>query len=508
MRIFFKATLIVMLVLMGKISPFLATQNTPPSLHNKQSSKLQLPRVLPNLPSTPNKYPIVDPMASHTTATCATDWSKSPILVLSIDGASVRGIAQFNILRAIENKVNKALSDAARANSAKGEKFNVKRENISDIFDFFAGTSAGSINVGAILIPQNPANSNTDDDPSPKPKFTLDELETRLPATLKAAFATSLFRKIRTMGGLLGTQFSETPLESLLKDYTGQARMSDLVKPAVITSYDLRAREVINFSTYDACQSSVSQVDQQTNQGLEGEDVIKFQPHSPLDFSRKETNVFLWQAMRASSAAPVYYKPFELDINGKSRALIDAGLFVMSPALLAWLEVQKLYPGRRLVIISISSGTLTKDRTVTTNGPIAGNIPSVLKPTIETALEGQQALTDKMMRDLREHGILYHRLSFDVENNEFDDTSEKNIQALKIAAEKTIKSSTFQKAINDIVQVRLQRRKLNDLNPFICKAKVQYKQNLKQPIMPEEKAAIAKMKRAYEQLNQQKTMKK
>lgn len=404
--------------------------------------------------------------AANALEACKTEGSKSPILVLSIDGASVRGIAQFELLLGIEEKINAALAADARAANQP-----FTRLNITEIFDFFAGTSAGSINVGALLIPSDYALTNTPGHVN-KPKFSSSELKEMLPDTLKAAFSSSTFRKFRTLqvpgvGGLLGSKFTAGPFEQLLQELAGQARMSDLVKPAVITSYDLRTRDIMNFSTHDACTSKK-------------DDVIQYQPESNKDFYRKDTNVFDWQAMRASSAAPVYYKPFELKIGGKLRALIDAGLFIMSPTLLAWIEAQKIYPGRPLTIISISSGNIDEVREVQTQGSTAGSIPKALQPTIETALEGQQALTDLMMRDLP--GIKYHRLSFEVKNKVFDDVSPENIKALENAAKKTITTSEFRVAVDDIVAaIRERKAKLKknpqDFTPYVCQAKVEFRNN-------------------------------
>jgi hypothetical protein len=65
----------------------------------------------------------------------------------------------------------------------------------------------------------------------------------------------------------------------------------------------------------------------------------------------------------------------------------------------------------------------------------------------------------------------YHRLSFEVVSKEFDDTSEKNVKSLLAAAQKTIASPDFEKAIQSIVNALVERRQKNDLNPFICDAK-------------------------------------
>lgn len=468
---------------------------TPPQHVLNQMQKPQPKTALANKPSAKTgvikdtSTSIASKQGMTALGACKSEGNKSPILVLSIDGASVRGIAQFELLLGIEDQVNAVLAADARA-----AKQPFTRLNITEIFDFFAGTSAGSVNVGALLIPSDYALTNTAGHVN-KPKFSSSKLKEMLPDTLKAAFSSSTFRNLRTLqvpgvGGLLGSKFTAGPFEQLLQDLADKARMSDLVKPAVITSYDLRAREIINFSTYDACTSSP-------------DDVIRFQPQSNRDFHRKDKNVYIWQAVRASSAAPVYYKPLELEIGGKLRALIDAGLFVMSPTVLAWIEAQKVYPGRPLIIISISSGNIDEARQVQTKGSTAGSIPKVLQPTIETALEGQQALADLMMRDLP--GIKYHRLSFEVKNKVFDDVSAENIKNLQEAAKTATTTINFKSAVNDIVAA-IQDRKAklkqnpNDFTPFICKAKEEFRKNMDLRLSPDGPSSDDKKQKIKEAL--------
>jgi patatin-like phospholipase/acyl hydrolase len=500
---------ILMVLSVGSATQASQTTLSQPSqsgLPQKRPVSGQGVRPLPPKPGTQEKVGIpakrvtVNPTTTHSPLTssqakpaleaCKTESTKSPILVLSIDGASVRGIAQFELLLGIEEKVNAILAADARAAN---EPFT--RLNITEIFDFFAGTSAGSVNVGAILIPSDYDLANTPGHVN-KPKFSSDKLKEMLPDTLKAAFSSSTFRKFRTLqvpgvGGLLGSKFTAGPFEQLLQELAGSARMSDLVKPAVITSYDLRAREIMNFSTHDACTSQEN-------------DVIRFQPQSNRDFHRKDKNVFIWEAVRVSSAAPVYYKPLELEIGGKLRALIDAGLFVMSPTVLAWIEAQKIYPGRPLTIISISSGNIDEARQVQTQGSTAGSIPKVLQPTIETALEGQQALADLMMRDLP--GIKYHRLSFEVKNKVFDDVSPENIKTLQEAAQKSITTPDFKLAVDDIVAaIRERKAKLKqdpkDFTPYVCKAKVEFVNNMDLRLSPEGSSSDEKKQKISDALN-------
>lgn len=90
-----------------------------------------------------------------------------------------------------------------------------KLMNIIDIFDVFAGTSAGALNVGAILIPDNSEKANLPEI-KVKPLYSTEELRSKLPEILSAAFLSSTFRKVRTLGGLLGSKFTAKDLEKFL----------------------------------------------------------------------------------------------------------------------------------------------------------------------------------------------------------------------------------------------------------------------------------------------------
>jgi patatin-like phospholipase/acyl hydrolase len=271
-------------------------------------------------------------------------------------------------------------------------------------------------------------------------------------------------RSLRTLWGLAGSKYTAKPLEDYLKRITQETRLSDLVKPAIFTSYDLRAREVINFSTREACSLADEQKKDETTYGFKS---YALKPDS--NYMIKEKNFLLWQALRASTAAAVYYKPYEIEIGRKQRALIDAGLFIMSPTLLAWIEAKKIYPDRRFIIVSIGSGTLKDARVIKAKGNTAGSIPQVIQPTIETALEGQQALTDEMMKALPD--VTYFRLSFDVKSKEFDDFSDANIEALKNAARAQAGSPQFDKMIAALTQGRKERKEDTTFKPFICNIK-------------------------------------
>src|SRR5262245_404063 len=66
----------------------------------------------------------------------------------------------------------------------------------------------------------------------------------------------------------------------------------------------------------------------------------------------------LFEAARATSAAPTYFK----SITIQERKLVDGGLVANNPIELAYFEARKLFPGDNIkVIVSIGTGSPTND---------------------------------------------------------------------------------------------------------------------------------------------------
>jgi len=70
-------------------------------------------------------------------------------------------------------------------------------------------------------------------------------------------------------------------------------------------------------------------------------------------FTNKDRNVFLYEAVLASCAAPTYFTP--VDINGSNYA--DGGLFASNPSMAAFAELKNLYNSTADDIFLFSLGT-------------------------------------------------------------------------------------------------------------------------------------------------------
>src|SRR5690606_37884676 len=141
--------------------------------------------------------------------------------ILSIDGGGIRGIIPGMLLVALENRLKRATNDASAA--------------IVDYFDFFAGTSTGGILTALLLCPQ--------DQQSSRPKFSAQEALDLYITHGSDIFQAGFFRRLIAKFGLLSERYESAPLEHVLDTYFGETKLSQLLKPCIITAYNIELRK-------------------------------------------------------------------------------------------------------------------------------------------------------------------------------------------------------------------------------------------------------------------------
>ena len=218
--------------------------------------------------------------------------------ILSIDGGGIRGIIPGTIM-----------VEAEKA-------FGIK---ISDYFDMIAGTSTGGILACAYLIP--------DPDNPGKPQFSANEVVDLYFERGDEIFDLPFFHKVKTLGGITDEKYPDEGIEDALQDYFGELWLKDLLKPTVITSYDIKNRKGHFFRQHRAGNA---------------------------DFNFKVKEV-----CRATSAAPTYFECTQVTSeSGTVYPLIDGGVFVNNPAMCAYSEARSHegISAKDMKILSLSTG--------------------------------------------------------------------------------------------------------------------------------------------------------
>ena len=150
--------------------------------------------------------------------------------ILSIDGGGIRGIIPGQILIALEEKLQ--VMD------------NNPDARISEYFDLFAGTSTGGILTCIYLCPSEKNKK--------KARYTAREAVNLYMERGDEIFDISFFQKLKSVGGVADEKYDEKELEEALDDYIGDLQVKDLLKPSLISAYDIKNRKAHFFKSHRA----------------------------------------------------------------------------------------------------------------------------------------------------------------------------------------------------------------------------------------------------------------
>lgn len=308
--------------------------------------------------------------------------------ILSIDGGGIRGIIPGQILIHLEKIFqNKSGNPDAR---------------IADYFDMIAGTSTGGILTCFYLIP-DPTRPG-------RPKYQASEAVDIYIKRGKDIFESSIWRKVITMGGILDKEYSVKGLEKALIDYFTDTQLKDLLKPSLVTAYNIEVRCAKFFTQHDA--------------------------HAAND------NFLIRQVARATSAAPTYFSPALItSMDGKKFPLIDGGVFANNPALCAYAEARKFKgnpTAKDMVILSIGTGKI--EESYKYEKARKWGKAEWLKPILDIIMAAGPEVADyqlRMMFDAVGCSAQYLRIEPELgkASPDMDDVSEKNLKALQNAGD-------------------------------------------------------------------------
>ena len=324
--------------------------------------------------------------------------------ILSLDGGGIRGILTSKVLEALEEKLN---DQYIKINGAPRE----KPIRIGEYFDMVAGTSTGGILACILLCP-------SEKDPN-YPRFSAKEAVGLYLENGKNIFKPTFNGRLPGfLQGIGGSMFGDASIADVLKSYLKETRLSEMMKPCLITSYDIQERQAVFFTSHDAL--------------------------------KKESKDFpLWQVCRSTSAAPTYFPPATAR-SGDDFLMhtIDGGLFANNPTMCAFIEALKIFRGEDqqligadcMMILSIGTGEI-KTKYLFADA-IKWGILRWVKPIIDIMMTAVSETVDYQLMKLFKTidcADQYFRIMPELgdANPEMDDISPKNLEALRQAGIKT-----------------------------------------------------------------------
>ncbi|HYH03971.1 MAG TPA: patatin-like phospholipase family protein [Bacillota bacterium] len=308
------------------------------------------------------------------------------IRILAIDGGGIRGIVPGQILVKLEQLLQ--------------DKTKNPQVRIADYFDLIAGTSTGGILTCLYLYPDLPDNPQ-------RPCFSAQDAVDFYLKHGPDIFRRSFWHLVLSLFGLVKAKYPAKYFEGCLKGFFGATKLSQLVKPCLITSYNIEKRYAHFFTKHDAEQ------------------------YSDYDF-------FLTDVARATAAAPTYFKPAGIrSVEEVFYPLIDGAVFANNPTLCAYSEVYRTFQNsptaRDMVILSLGTGE--DEKPISYKKADNWGVLQWAVPIIKILMSGSPENVDYQLQTIFESmdcSGQYLRIDpyLPDELTELDDVSETNMRAL------------------------------------------------------------------------------
>ncbi|MEM6413041.1 MAG: patatin-like phospholipase family protein [Pseudomonadota bacterium] len=321
--------------------------------------------------------------------------------VLSIDGGGVRGIVAAVLLDAMDQEYSLAGGNGP----------------VTDRFDVIAGTSTGAIIAAGLALPN---------DRGSRPRRSPSDLRTLYRERARKIFPMRFWSRVPVIGRLrqfFGPLYANEALLRVLESELGDDDFQDLRRNLLISSYSIDPRGTAFF------------------RGGPGYRELQL----PEGITPPAHGVRVVDAVAGSASAPTFFPPHRIKNRhtGKYQTVIDGGVFLNDPALLALAEAKMLFPGDDIEVVSIGTGRVTETYPFEKARGWGffewlSPIGRYRTPLISAISDGQTRAVSAQMKKLI--GDDYHRFDYDLSlgygSPNLDDASRRNMKRLELGAMK------------------------------------------------------------------------
>ena len=300
------------------------------------------------------------------------------IKVLSIDGGGIRGIIPALILEEIENRTHKP---------------------ISTLFNLITGTSTGGIISLALVKPSK----------NGSPEYKAGDIVKLYENEGSKIFSRDLWHTVTSIDNLLEEKYTNSGIANVLSHYFGDTLLSSSLTEVIIPSYEIELRSPWFFKSKKAREKD------------------------------KDSDFFMRDVARATSAAPTYFEPISIKAYGGNTyfSFIDGGVFANNPSMCAYVEAKSMYKRDDILVVSLGVGEHT--RPISYKNAKDWGLAMWAKPILGVVFDGVSSTVDYQLKELlpKINGLnRYYRFQsrLDIGSDEMDNTSKSNINALKLLA--------------------------------------------------------------------------
>ncbi|KAK6524472.1 hypothetical protein TWF281_011380 [Arthrobotrys megalospora] len=225
-----------------------------------------------------------------------------PLRVLSLDGGGVRGLVTLHLLKAVFDKAGIT-------------------QKPCEVFDMIGGTSTG----GRIAIMLG------------RLKMTLEECIAAYLSVMGKVFPKGAWYSKTVNLAWSGNYYDEKPLENAIKEIVGQ-KLGD------------PEAQLLDTNPESTCKIFVMAV--RSDKGNNRGPVFLRSYPNPVELP-EFPKIKVWEAARATSAAPAYFKPFAIE----KYHLVDGGLGANNPLGWLWTEILSVFGPARSTSTFLTIGT-------------------------------------------------------------------------------------------------------------------------------------------------------
>ncbi|WP_298830040.1 CBASS cGAMP-activated phospholipase [uncultured Planococcus sp.] len=304
--------------------------------------------------------------------------------ILSIDGGGIRGIIPARILADIERRTE---------------------TKINELFDLIVGTSTGGILALGLVKPDETGAAEY----SARKLLTL--YEEKGEEIFSPVNSSRWNDKIRI---IIEQRYDSEGIDNVLKEYFGDTKLSDSLKEVLIVCYELERRKPWIFKSKKAKSRGYERINQ---------------------------DALMREIARATSSAPTYFDPKKISMEDDF-SFIDGGLYANNPAMCAYVEAKTMFKDEEDILI-VSLGTGEQTRPIFHNEAIEWGLIEWAPVILDIVFDGVNSTVDYQLAQLlpnRYGKKRYYRFQtrLDYVNDNLDDVSPKNIEALKNTANRLV----------------------------------------------------------------------
>ncbi|MEJ2670873.1 MAG: patatin-like phospholipase family protein [Deltaproteobacteria bacterium] len=262
-------------------------------------------------------------------------------------------------------------------------------QSTASLFDLMAGTSTGGIISLAL----------SRDGGGGVSKYRALDLVDLYVDRGPDIFSRSFWQGVSSVAGIADEKYSQEPLEAILREYFDDTPLDAALTRVLVSGYAIETRSPFFFKSW----------------------------------RDKSRGVLMREAARATSAAPTYFEPALVQVQGQEVALIDGGVYVNNPAMSAYSEARRLFPDETdFLLVSLGTGSLTR--------PIRyqeakdwGKVQWAL-PILSVVFDGVSGAVDYQLGQILGESFFRFQTNLETANDDMDDASPANLAALKLEA--------------------------------------------------------------------------